>query len=148
MKVIFLKDVPKVAKKFEAKEVSAGYARNFLFANNLAEVATKKSLAKIELLQSLHAEKVRKEESQLMKELEIIKGKTITLREKANEKGHLFAGIHAEELVSYIKAEFGLDLNPNYLTLAAPIKEVGEYKVQVHVQDKTVEITVVVEELV
>lgn len=148
MKVILLKDVPKVGKKFETKEVSAGYARNFLFANNLAEVATKKLLAKVELLRSLHEEKIREEEGRLIKELDTIKGKTVNIQGKANEKGHLFAGIHTEELASCLKEKFGLHLKPSHILLPTPIKEIGEYKIQIHIQDKTAEITVVVEELV
>lgn len=146
MKVIFLKDVPKVGRRFEAKEVSAGYARNFLIPNKLVEIATKKSLSKLEMLKSLHDEKVRETEARLMKELETIKGKTITLTEKANEKGHLFAGIHVQELLPHISKELGLELHPEHIKLEKPIKEVGEHQVEVHVQDKTAEFTVIVEE--
>jgi large subunit ribosomal protein L9 len=146
MKVIFLKDVPKVGKRFEAKDVSDGYARNFLIPNKLVEIATKKSLSKLEMLRSLHAEKVKETEARLMKELENIKGKTITFAEKANEKGHLFAGIHVAELLPLISKELGLELHPEHIKLDKPIKELGEHQVEVHIQDKTAEITVVVEE--
>lgn len=47
MKVILLKDVKKLGKKREIKEVPAGYARNFLLPQNLAEVATKENLKNV-----------------------------------------------------------------------------------------------------
>lgn len=146
MKVIFLKDVPKVGKKFDAKEVSPGYARNFLFPNKLAEIATTRSIAKIEMQRSLHAEKMKLEEAKLVKELEKINETTMTIREKANEKGHLFAGIKAEELVPRVKEALGLDLSPEHIMLEKPIKELGEHSVEVRVQDKTAHFTVIVEE--
>ncbi len=48
MKVIFLKDVARVGKKHDVKEVNGGYATNFLFPRKLAEPATPKSMADLE----------------------------------------------------------------------------------------------------
>jgi large subunit ribosomal protein L9 len=146
MKVILLKDIPKVGKKFESKEVTAGYARNFLLPQGLAEVATDKTLAKIKLQRSLHEEKVKIQEEKLAEKLANIKDAVITLKEKANEKGHLFAGIHADELVSHIKDELGLDVVASHIKLEQPIKEIGEHEVALEVQGKTALFKVVVEE--
>ncbi len=44
MKIIFIKDVENIGKKYEVKEVKDGYARNFLIPNNLAKIATEKTL--------------------------------------------------------------------------------------------------------
>ncbi|MCK5027861.1 MAG: 50S ribosomal protein L9 [Candidatus Pacebacteria bacterium] len=147
MKVILLDDVPKIGKKYESKEVSPGYARNYLFPNKLAEVATKKTLDKIELLRSLHEEKIREEEARLMKEIEGIKNAVITLKEKANDKGYLFAGIRAEGLLPHIKEQLKLDLKAHHIILDKPLKELGEHTVQAHVQDKTAEFKVIIEEI-
>ena len=146
MKVIFLKDVPRVGKRFEAKDVSAGYARNFLIPKKLAEAATPKALSKIEMLRSLHEEKLREQEHRLMSDLQEINDKSIILQEKANEQGHLFAGIHVEELIPHIKKNLNIELRPEHIQLDAPIKELGEHIIPVHVQDKTATFKVIVEE--
>ena len=48
MKVIFLQDVKGKGKKGEVKEVSVGYAQNFLLKNNLAVEATAGNMSKLE----------------------------------------------------------------------------------------------------
>ena len=56
MKVILLEDVRNVGKKLEVKEVSDGYARNFLFPNQLAKPATPSALKELERVKSQLAE--------------------------------------------------------------------------------------------
>jgi large subunit ribosomal protein L9 len=147
MKVILLKDVKKVGKKFDTIEVTPGFARNFLFAQKLAEVATTKSVEKFELARSLSAEKIKAEEAKIAKELARIENTVITLQGKANEKGSLFAGIHAEELLPLVEKELGLKLAIEHIIMDKPIKELGEHEVVIRVQDKEATIKVVVNEL-
>ena len=65
MKVIFLEEVRNVAKKFDVKDVSNGYARNFLFPNKLAEPATPSAMKKLEALKAEHD----KNEAELLRRL-------------------------------------------------------------------------------
>ena len=145
MKVILLKDTPKIGKKFEIKNVSNGYAQNYLIPNKLAEIATKEAEARIALAKSLHDEKTKVTEVELLKKLKDFKNAVITIEEKANDKGILFAGIHNDELVSHIKKELDLDISPEHIVLKEPIKEVGEHTVEIIVQDKKISLKVVVE---
>ena len=69
MKVIFLKDVKGKAKKGDIKEVSVGYAQNFLFKNNVAVEATQANLSKLEG-QKKRAEKDAAQELAEAKELQ------------------------------------------------------------------------------
>jgi large subunit ribosomal protein L9 len=96
MRVILLQDVAKLGKKNEVKEVSDGYARNFLFAKNLAKPATP------DVLRALEAQKDRQEqersgEYQRYKAI-VEKLKSLELRfkvkigEKGKKTGGLFAG--------------------------------------------------------
>jgi len=145
MKVILLKDTPKIGKKFEIKNVSDGYAQNYLIPNKLAEVATKETEARIALAKALYNEKIKETEAELLKKLKEIKDAVITIKGKANEKGVLFAGIHNEDLLSYIKKEFDLGLSPEHIVTKEPIKEIGEHTVDILVQDKKTSIKVIVE---
>ena len=74
-----------------------------------------------------------------------IKDAVITIEEKANDKGVLFAGIRGDELVSHIKKELDLDISPEHIVLKEPIKEIGEHMVEIIVQDKKTSLKVIVE---
>ena len=94
MKVIFLQDVPRVGKRHDIKEVNDGYAMNFLFARKLAEPATPKAIAELEKRKKNIEIEREVQEDLLMKNLEEIKDKVLNMKAKADEKGHLFSGIH------------------------------------------------------
>lgn len=147
MKVILLKDVPKTGKKFEIKNVSNGYAQNYLIPNKLAEVATKETEARIAFAKSVHDEKIKESEAELLKKLKDIKDAVITIKGKANDKGILFAGIHNDELVSHIAKELDLGISPEHIKMKEPIKEVGKHTIEIIVQDKKTSIKVIVEKL-
>lgn len=144
MKIILKQDVPKIGKKFETKNVSDGYALNFLIPKGLAEVATVASAKKAE--DAIKAQEALRKihEDLILKNLKNIDGVTITIADKANEKGHLFAGIHKDQIVSELKKETRLEILPEFVELEKPIKEVGEHQVKVSIQGKTATFKVVV----
>jgi large subunit ribosomal protein L9 len=147
MKVILLKDVQKVGKKFEVVSVSEGFAMNSLIPRGLAEAATEKALARALKFKAADEADRKVREDLLLKNLKDIAGVTLEISGKANEKGHLFAGIHKEEIVPALKEQTRLDIDPSYIVLDKPLKEVGEHKVEVKVQDKSVQFTLVIKAL-
>lgn len=138
MKIILLKDVPKLGRKFDVKNVSDGYALNLLIPRGLAENASEKNLKKIEVLKTVSAEEQNKRETILLSNLEALKNSPLKMEEKANDKGHLFAGINKEELLLEIKKQLNLnfELDPESVKLEKPIKEVGEHEIDIEVGGK------------
>jgi large subunit ribosomal protein L9 len=126
MKVLFLKDVPNLGKKHDVKEVADGYARNFLFPKKLAQPATKDAEARVLKMKTEQAEMKKVDENLLAKNLKALGDATVTLSGKANEKGHLFAAIHKEEIISKLR-ESGISVPAEYIDLAKPVKETGEH---------------------
>jgi large subunit ribosomal protein L9 len=136
MKVIFLKDVPKVGKRHDIKEVNDGYASNFLFPMKLAEKATPQSILNLERRQKeIKIERAIQEEL-LIKNLEEIKGKVITISGKANEKGSLFSAIHKKEIIDLMKKEHRADIDEDCILLPKPIKELGEFEIPITIKNK------------
>jgi large subunit ribosomal protein L9 len=145
MKIILLKDVPKVGKKFDVKDVAEGYALNFLIPRGLGSVATPQAVAKIDAEKQKAITEGKIQEELLAKNLEVIKNLRLDIKEKANDKGHLFAGVTKEILISEILKATRLNLNPEFIKLDKPIKEVGEHKVTVEALHKKAEFTVNIE---
>tara|TARA_Y100001935_G_C17176720_1_gene442997 strand:- start:31 stop:474 length:444 start_codon:yes stop_codon:yes gene_type:complete len=142
MKVILLKNIAKLGNKFDVKEVSRGFAQNKLIPNREATLATPAALKNIENQRAqLDAQKKIREDL-IIKNIEDIKGTKITIQGKANDKGHLFAGIHKEEIIPALKEQTRLDIDEDHLVLEEALKEIGEHKIGMKVGDMEAEFTV------
>lgn len=136
MKVIFLRDVPRIGKRRDIKEVNSGYATNFLFPRGLAEIATPNSIALLEKRKkNIEIERVVQEDL-LIKNLEEIKDKVLYIKAKADEKGHLFSGIHKKEIVEEMRKQNRADIAEEFIVLGKPIKTVGEFEILILIKDK------------
>lgn len=147
MKVIFLKDVPRVGKKYDIKEVNDGYALNFLFPQKLAEMATSKAMAELEKRQKELIIEREMQESLLLKNLEAIKGKIITMKGKANEKGNLFSSIHKKEIREELEKQQKIEIGEEFIVLEKPIKEIGEFEIPVEIKHKKSSFKLIVEKI-
>lgn len=147
MKIILLHDVPKIGRKYDMKTVSDGHALNLLIPKGLAEIATPKAVARVEKLKSEDKTREKIQDDLISMNLKAIESVSLEMKEKANEKGHLFASIHKEEIIARVKAEKHIDLLPEFLMLEKPIKEVGKYVIDVKVKDKSAKLKLEVSSL-
>jgi large subunit ribosomal protein L9 len=136
MKVIFLKDVPRVGKRYEVKNVNDGYALNFLLPHKMVELATPKALKELETKKREIVVERQVQEDLLLRNLEELKGKTITITSKANEKGSLFSAIHKKEILEAMLKQHKATLSEESIILDKPIKETGEFDIPVEVNKK------------
>jgi len=138
MKIILLKDVKKIGKKYDVKEVADGYAINMLIPNGSAIPATQANVNMIEVKKKGAMLEVAKNEAEVQKALNEIKGISIEISGKVNDKGHLFAGIHKEEIIEAVQKQKGVNLLAEHVVLDKPIKEVGDHAIAVKVSDREV----------
>ena len=136
MKVILLQNVAKTGRKYEVKEVSDGYALNYLIPNKLAKIATTSALRELETekLQQEHSEK--KKEIGLIQSIEQLKDSVISISAKINEEGKLFAGIDKGDIINAIKDQKALDVSADNIVLEKPIKDAREHKITIKAGDK------------
>lgn len=144
MKIILLEDVSKLGKKYDIKDVNSGHAQNFLIPKGLAVAATGEALKRVKL-QKIESEKENDVQNKLMiKNLESLNGITLGVSGKANEKGHLFAGFHREDLAKELENQLHISINPLWIALEHPIKEIGETSIEVKAPDKSVKFKLII----
>ena len=126
MKVIFLRDVRGVARVSDIKDVADGYAANFLFPKNLAEPATEDKIKKLASQKENLIANRKKEEELLVAKIQSLSGKSVTISARATEKGGLFKSLGVKDVAKAILDEHAVVIPEESITLAAPIKMVGE----------------------
>ncbi|MEK7588641.1 MAG: 50S ribosomal protein L9 [Patescibacteria group bacterium] len=144
MKVIFLRDVPRVGRKNDIKEVNDGYALNFLFPHKYAELATPRAIKELETRMKEIVVERQVQEGLLLKNLEEVKGKVVTIEGKANEKGSLFKAIHKKEIIEAMHKEHRAEISEEFLVLEKPIKETGEFTIPIEIKGKKSSFTLIV----
>lgn len=144
MKVILLKDVAKLGKKYDTKTVSDGYAINLLIPQGLAVAATRDAVKRYETLKAATEGERKIQEELLVRNIEGLKDMTITIVGKANDKGHLFAGLHKEAIAEEIQKQTRLQIDPSFIQLEHPLKEIGEHVIEIKGGGKSVKLNVVV----
>ena len=147
MKVILLKDVKGVGRRYEVKDVSDGYGRNFLIMNKLAEIATQASEARAKKLTEAEGRDKSKQEEAIASQLAKVGSVTLAFKSKAGETGSLFAAIHVDELVKAL-AKHDLHIPAEYVMLDKPLKHVGEHEVKIEAlgTSATLRVTISAEE--
>jgi large subunit ribosomal protein L9 len=131
MKVILLKNVPKVGKKDEIVEVNQGYATNALFPQKLAMLATPEAISSLKKRQQNTIAQKEIKKNLLDRAIQDLNGENITIAVQANEQGNLFSKIDAKDIASAF-AKKDIPLDPKMIIVPGEvIKKVGEYDIQI-----------------
>ena len=125
MKVIFLKDVKGKGKKGEVKEVSVGYAQNFLLKNNLAVEATAGNISKLEGQKN----RVAKDAAEELAEAKVLKEQidkiTVEMKAKSGEGGRLFGSITTKQIAEALNKTEGIKVDRRKMELPDAIRALG-----------------------
>lgn len=131
MKVLFVKDVAGQGRKGEVKEVSEGYALNFLVKRGLATIATEKVQKEQELKAKVAGEAAQKQEARALAHKADIEKRTFEIRAKTGADGKLFGAIRERDIAEAVGAKLGRDIDKHDIVLDAPIKALGEHSAYV-----------------
>ena len=131
MKVIFLQDVPKVARAGEIKEVANGYGRNFLIPQKLALLAKPGATSLAEIQLKMEARAQAQIEAGLVELARQLDGKEITLKARSGAKDRLYGSITTADIATELQNSAGLVVDKRKIELAEPIRQLGSYEVDV-----------------
>lgn len=145
MKVIFLKDVPRVGRKYDIKDVADGFAQNSLIPRKLAVPATSAAVARIEAEKAALKGAKEKTEEQVARLKDATAKEPLLIAARANPKGGLFEGMGPAQIAGAIAKNLGIALEAGHIDLAHPLKEVGMHVVKVKVGSARGECTVLIE---
>lgn len=124
-----MKNVNKVGKEGEIKNVADGYARNFLFPQKLAVLADTGAIAKLEVQKRAESKKQQSEKDKYLAMQKKLAGKEVKISAKVSEGGKLFGAVKSEEISSALHQQFSVEIDPKHIIIEKPIKEVGEHSV-------------------
>ena len=142
MKIILLDDVQKLGRRGEVRDVSDGYARNFLIPKKLALSATAGNLKNLEhIKQQAHAkaDRVKSDAEALRQRIEAL---TLEERRQASEEGKLFGSVTSQDIAEFLDKQ-GIKVERRRIHLDEPIKTLGETTVPIRLhQDVTAQFKV------
>lgn len=133
MKVVFLQDVKGQGKLGEIKEVSDGYARNFLIPKGLAVEATKTRIKEIEERNEKQRKTQERERNEALKLQQILNGKSVTIKARTGTGDKLFGAVTPKEIADTIQQQLKISIDRKKIELPEPIKHIGEYPVKIKV---------------
>ena len=130
MKVIFNVDVRGQGKKGEMKEVSDGYARNYLLPRKLASEATADAVNAFKLREKAKAAQIARDRALAEENAKKLAGVVVQVQAKAGQGGRLFGAVTSQEISDALREQHGIEIEKNRIVQPEPIKQFGSYEVK------------------
>ncbi len=130
MKVIFLTDVRGQGKKDEMKDVSDGYARNYLLPRKLAVEATSDALNAMKLKEKARKAQMEKEKAQAQEISQKLESLVVKVSAKGGGGGKLFGSVTSKEISDALAQQYDIVVDKNKIVQSEPIKSFGSYDVK------------------
>jgi large subunit ribosomal protein L9 len=148
MRVVLLDNVRGVGRLGEIKDVSDGYARNFLLPRKLARAASEGSIREVQEARVRTAEASALVHDEAVAAAGILNGSIVTLAAKASAKGKLFAGIEAAAIAAAVSTVAGFRISETAIQLPEHLKTTGDHRITVALaRDVTCTVTVHIDPL-
>ena len=127
MKVLFLKDVQGTASSGDVKEVTLGFARNYLFPRRLATHVTPKALAHVERVRTSSERRAQAAHDDAGKLSQQLGEAYVNLTARAGEDGKLFGSITNQDVADALELQYGITVDKRKISLTDPIRAVGSW---------------------
>ena len=144
MKVMLIKDVYKIGRAGDVKNVSNGYGRNYLLPQGLAVLATPSTLKQADYIRKKANAQREVLNSEMIGLFEQLSGIVLTFSSKAGETGKLYGSITSQMIVDKIMEDIGIPIDRRKVEMS-PIRTIGENIVHIHLTvDLSPEVKIIV----
>ena len=146
MKVVFLQDVPNVARAGDVKDVADGYSRNYLIPKKLAVVATSAELNRLESQRKAEVRRQARTEQDAEAFAKVLQDTTVVLKMRAGTKDKLYGSVTSADIAKEIKKLTKQDIDKRKIELEEPIRDLGSHQISIKLtKDTTATVHVVIE---
>ncbi len=146
MQVVLLKDIKRLGKAGDVRNVADGYARNYLIPRGLAAPATSGAVREAQEQAAAQAKHLAREQAQAQAMAEALSGVALTIKARAGETGHLYGSVTTADIAAALEKQAGKAVDRRKIALEEPIRDLGTYEVPVKLSaDVTATIKVTVE---
>jgi len=130
MQIILQEDVDKLGNRGEVVTVAEGYARNFLLPRKMALEATTGNMKRLEKMRSAFAKKESVERGDAQTLAGLLADVSLELTRKSGENDQLFGSVTNADISEALAAK-GFTIDKKKITLAEPIKTIGNFEIPV-----------------
>ncbi len=131
MKVIFLENVPNVARVGEIKEVADGYGRNFLIPRKLALLARSEAMNAVKAQLEIKARSQAQTEAELVEMASQLEGREVFLEARSGGKDRLYGSITTADIADELENNTGLAIDKRKIELDESIRQIGSYELTI-----------------
>ncbi|GAC1479348.1 MAG: 50S ribosomal protein L9 [Candidatus Dormibacteria bacterium] len=131
MKVVLTEDVKGTGKAGETKDVSNGYARNFLLPRKLAQAATKGAVDRIDRQQATTVQRQQRELEEARSMATRLSTSQVILKLRSGKDGKLFGAVTNADVASALKQQHGITVDRRKIEFPEPVKAMGPATAQV-----------------
>jgi large subunit ribosomal protein L9 len=131
MDILLIRDVDKLGKRGDKVTVKPGFARNYLLPSGVAVLPTVANVRRIEQSRKTWLAEEKKMVEAAQKWVDVLKPVKLTIVEKSSDEGRLYGSVN-DKVIAAALAEQGIQLDSKVVRLDAPIREIGNYDVRIH----------------
>ena len=127
--VILLKQVGGLGSESDCVQVASGYARNYLIPGGLAIPVSARNLRQMEVLKARRLERETREVDAANELASSLSRLYLVVKVRTGENNQLFGSVTAATISDELKQQFDVDIDRRKVQLEHPIKQLGEYDV-------------------
>ena len=131
MKVILTTNIKKLGNMGDLVEVKDGFARNYLFPNNLALRDNKKNKDYYEKIKNEISEKEIEKKQNAIELIKRIKELDFIFSKESDEKGQLYGSISKKEILNFLNIN-NIKIHSDDILIRNPIRSIGDHEIEIN----------------